>query len=238
MNKALVYHSISSPNERMPSNMDISVENFESHLEWLAKKPERVVPLESFLTAKENSNLVAITFDDDSKSNLNIALPLLEKYKLPMAIFVAYGLLGDDDYLSVDDLKILAKHPLVTVGSRGLFNRRLSELTDREALYDFKESKKRLEQITSTRIDLFAFPFGECDTRIENICRRSGYRAAWSVWNGNNLPFSRRRIPIGPQDSLLRLMAKLSPIYFPLKSLVKPLKSRIQLGDHILQPQS
>jgi peptidoglycan/xylan/chitin deacetylase (PgdA/CDA1 family) len=236
MNKALVYHSISSPVERMPSNIDISAETFESHLEWLAKKPERVVPLENFLTAEENSNLVAITFDDGFQDNLTVALPLLEKYDLPMTLFIVYGFLGDEGYLTVDELKTLAKHPLVTIGSHGLFHWHSTELSDREALFEFRESKKRLEQTISKRVDLFAYPFGDCDTRTENICRRAGYRAAWSVWDGNNLPFSRRRIPLGTHDNLRRLKAKLSPFYFPIKTLVRPPKTTVRNENHILQP--
>ena len=188
MNKALVYHTISSPEKRLPSNIDISPKRFEAHLQWLAKRRERFVPLREFLTAQKDKNLIAITFDDGYQDNLTVALPLLEKYDLPMTLFVVAGFIGKKDYLTKDDLKTIAAHPLITIGSHGLLHRHFTKMTDEEANHEFTESKNCIESIINKKIDLFAYPFGDCSERIENLCRKSGYKAAWSVWNGNNTP--------------------------------------------------
>jgi len=222
MHKAVVYHTISTPEVRLPADIDISPQRFEEHLRWLAKRRERVVTLRDTLSAPKNKSLIAITFDDGYLDNLTVALPLLEKYDLPMTLFMAAGFVGKEGYLTSDDLKFLAAHPLVTIGSHTFHHRHLTELSEEEARFELLESKKLLEEITEKTIDLLAYPYGDCNAAIERLSERCGYRAAWSVWNGNDTPFSRWRVPLGRNDNLPRFIAKVSPIYFPVKRILKP----------------
>ena len=222
MNKALVYHTISTHESPLPSSIDISPERFESHLALLSERHAKVVGLRKFLSVPDSENLIAITFDDGFRDNLTVALPLLEKYGLPMTLFMVAGYIGQEGYLNADELRELAQHPLVTIGSHGLWHRPFTALSDGEALYEFKESKGKLEDTIHEKVDMLAYPYGDCNTRIERICSHAGYTAAWSVWNGNNTPFSRWRVPLGTYDNITRLKAKLSPMYFPIKKMVKP----------------
>jgi peptidoglycan/xylan/chitin deacetylase (PgdA/CDA1 family) len=222
MHRAVVYHTISAPETALPADIDISPGRFESHLKWLSKRRKRVVPLRRFLSASEKENLLAITFDDGFRDNFTVALPLLEKYELPMTLFIVAGFVGRRGYLTQEDVWTLASHPLVTIGSHGFWHRHFTRLSEKEARVELQESKKLLEEITNTEIDLLAYPYGDCDAKIERLSEESGYRAAWSVWNGGNTPFSRWRVPLGRYDNLPRFIAKVSPVYFPLKKLLKP----------------
>lgn len=222
MHKAVVYHTISSPKKCLPANIDISPRRFEEHLRWMARRRERVVRLRDTLFAGEGENLITITFDDGYRDNLTVALPLLEKYELPMTLFMVAGFVGKDGYLTSDELKFLAAHPLVTIGSHTFQHRHLTELSEDEARFELFESKKLLEEITEETIDLLAYPYGDCNAAIERLSEECGYAAAWSVWNGNNTPFSRWRVPLGRNDSLPRFIAKVSSFYFPIKRMLKP----------------
>jgi len=222
MHKAVVYHTISSPKTPLPANTDVSPERFEEHLRWLAKRRERVVTLRDTLSAPKNKNLIAITFDDGYLDNLTVALPLLEKYDLPMTLFMATGFLGNEGYLTSGDLKFLATHPLVTIGSHTFRHCHLTQLSEEEARFELLESKKLLEEITGQTIDLLAYPYGDCNQAIERLSEECGYTAAWSVWNGNNTPHSRWRVPLGRNDNLLRFIAKVSSFYFPVKQILRP----------------
>lgn len=222
MHRIVVYHTISSPETALPSNIDISPERFETHLRWLAKRSNRVVPLRDMLNAPEKENLYAITFDDGFRDNLTVALPLLEKYGLPMTLFAVAGFIGTDGYLSAAELKTLARHPLVTIGSHGLRHRHFTGLTPEEAEFELRESRKILTAMTGREIDLLAYPYGDCNPEIERLSAKCGYRAAWSVWNGKNTPYSRWRVPLGRNDNLLRFIAKVSAAYFPVKKIIKP----------------
>jgi len=75
------------------------------------------------------------------------------------------------------------------------------------------ESRRLLEEITGQRVDLMAWPFGECNAELERLSEECGYRAAWSVWRGTNSQHSRWRVPLGRRDNLMRFVAKTSGVY-------------------------
>jgi peptidoglycan/xylan/chitin deacetylase (PgdA/CDA1 family) len=210
MHSVLVYHTIDDVNGPAACAETISPERFEQQLRWLSCR-HRVVSLEETLTRKEN--LVAITFDDGYRDNLTTALPLLEKYSLPMTLFVAAGFVDRDGYLAEEELREMARHPLVTIGSHGLWHRNFAQLTTDEARFELTESKQRLEEIVAGKVDLLAWPYGECSPELERLSGACGYRASWSVWKGTNGAHSRWRVPLGGRDHMIRFIAKSSGLY-------------------------
>jgi len=218
MHSVLVYHTISSPAEPLPGDIDISPKRFEQQLQWLAHW-RKVVRLYQTLRLADSSRLVAITFDDGFRDNLTVALPLLEKFNLPMTLFVTAGFVGLDGYLSPDELLEISRHPLITIGAHGLNHLHFNELSREEAKYELVESRRMLEDFTGKKVELMAWPYGECNEELEDLSADAGYRASWSVWKGNNTRHSLWRVPLGRRDNLPRFIAKVSGAYFPLKSL-------------------
>jgi peptidoglycan/xylan/chitin deacetylase (PgdA/CDA1 family) len=211
MDSVLVYHSISSPPEPMLGEIDISPVRFEQQLEWLART-KRVIRLDETLN-HTTRRAIAITFDDGFRDNLTVALPLLEKFNLPMTLFVVAGFVDSDGYLSEEELQEIANHPLITVGSHGLWHRHFNRITLDEAGFELTESKRLLEDTIGKRVDLMAWPYGECNAELQRLAGDCGYRAAWSVWKGTNGTYSRWRVPLGRNDHLLRFIAKASGVY-------------------------
>lgn len=238
MHAIVVYHSISSPLKPMPANADVSPARFESHLQWLAKRRDRVATLEKLLNLPESDRHYAITFDDGYKDNLTTALPLLEKYELPMTLFIAAGFIGRDKYLTVDEVKKIAAHPLVTIGSHGYSHRHFPQLSSKEARFELTESKRLLEEIIEKPVDLLAWSYGDCSAELERLSAGCGYRAAWSVWNGWNTPHSRWRVPLGRNDNLPRFIAKVSPLYFPVKRFLRPPIERTSASEDTVGAKS
>lgn len=196
----------------MPSDMDISPARFERQLHWLSRW-RQVVPLFQTLSPGSKRRDLAITFDDGFRDNLTVALPLLEKFSLPMTLFVAAGLVDQDGYLSEEELREIATHPLITIGAHGFWHRHFNRLTPDDARFELVESRRLLEEIVGRKVDLMAWPYGECNPELERLCADSGYRAAWSVWKGTNSTYSRWRIPLGRRDHLMRFVAKASGVY-------------------------
>jgi peptidoglycan/xylan/chitin deacetylase (PgdA/CDA1 family) len=222
MHKAVVYHTISAPETRLPADIDVAPARFERHLKWLAQRRARVAPLRETLAASPKKSLIAITFDDGFQDNLTVALPLLEKYDLPAAVFVTAGFIGRNGYLTSEELKTLAAHPLITIGSHGLNHLHLTRLSLTEARRELTESKRILEDTINRTVDLLAYPYGDCSESVERLSEECGYAAAWSVWNGRNTRHCLWRVPLGRNDNLLRFIAKISPAYFPVKRILKP----------------
>src|SRR5882762_10268021 len=159
MNSVLVYHSISTPPEPMLGEIDISPERFVRQLRWLARR-RCVVPLIETLGPSTSSRRIAITFDDGYRDNLTVALPLLEKFQLPMTLFVTAVFVDRDGYLSEEELGELSRHPLITIGAHGLWHRDFNHLELDDARFELIESRRLLEDITGQRVDLMAWPFG------------------------------------------------------------------------------
>lgn len=212
MSSVLVYHSISEPAEPLPGDIDISPKRFEQQLKWLSRW-RKVVPLTQTLTRGGSRGSVAITFDDGYRDNLTVALPLLEKFGLPMTLFVVAGFVDNDGYLSEEELRKMSRHPLVTIGSHSLWHRNFNSLTTDEAEFELKESKQRLEEMIAGKVDLLAWPYGECNPELERLSGACGYRASWSVWKGRNGAHSRWRVPLGCRDHMIRFIAKSSGVY-------------------------
>jgi peptidoglycan/xylan/chitin deacetylase (PgdA/CDA1 family) len=212
MNSVLVYHSISSPVEPLPGDIDICPENFASQLAWLARR-RSVVPLIDTLSSSNGRSRVALTFDDGFRDNLTVAAPMLEKYSMPATVFVTPGFIGNESYLSREELRELSRHPLITIGAHGLWHRHFTHLPFDEARRELVEARRALEEITDQKVDLMAWPYGECDARLEQLAAECGYRASWSVWKGNNGTHSRWRVPLGRRDNLARFVLKVSGLY-------------------------
>jgi peptidoglycan/xylan/chitin deacetylase (PgdA/CDA1 family) len=140
-------------------------------------------------------------------------LPLLEKFNLPMTIFVVAGFVNGDGYLSEDELREMSRHPLITIGAHGLWHRHFNRISPDEARFELIESRRLLEETIEKKVDLMAWPYGECTPALEQLAGACGYRAAWSVWKGNDGSFSRWRVPLGRNDHMLRFIAKCSGLY-------------------------
>ena len=224
MHSVLVYHSISAPPEPMLGEIDISPERFAQQLRWLSRRRD-VVPLVETLSERKKGRSVAITFDDGYRDNLTVALPLLEKFRLPMTLFVTAGFVDRDGYLSEEELRELSRHPLITIGAHGLWHRHFNRLDLDDARFELIESRRLLEGMTGRRVDLMAWPFGECNPELERLSAECGYRAAWSVWKGTNSKHSRWRVPLGRRDNLVRFVAKTSGVYALTKARWHRLRS-------------
>ena len=196
----------------MLADADISPERFERQLQWLARW-RRVVTLEETLRSAPRKNLIALTFDDGYQDNLTVALPLLEKYQLPMTIFITAGFVGREGYLSPAEVREISQHPLVTVGAHGLWHRHFNRLSESEARFELTESRRLLGEMTGKPVDLLAWPYGECNSELEQLSEECGYRASWSVWKGTNSTHSLWRVPLGRRDNLARFVIKSSGVY-------------------------
>jgi peptidoglycan/xylan/chitin deacetylase (PgdA/CDA1 family) len=212
MHSILVYHTINNAAGQVDCPEMISPERFEQQLKWLARR-KRVISLMETLTLSQKQNIAAITFDDGYRDNLTVALPILEKYSLPMTLFVVAGFLGRESYLSETELREMSRHPLVTIGSHGLWHQHFTRLAEGEARFELKESRQLLEDVISAPVDLLAWPYGECNPELEKLSSECGYHASWSVWKGSNATHSRWRVPLGNRDNLPRFIAKASGLY-------------------------
>ena len=89
----LMYHRV-IPDEQIKkelySGLAVSCTTFENQMKEL-KKIYKITTIDDFIHGLENNSKefsVVITFDDGYKDNLNYALPILEKLKIPASIYI------------------------------------------------------------------------------------------------------------------------------------------------------
>ncbi|HEX8030341.1 MAG TPA: polysaccharide deacetylase family protein, partial [Vicinamibacterales bacterium] len=94
----------------------------------------------------------------------------------------------NDDVLTWDELREMARDPLVTIGAHGVTHRRLALLGDDEAGRELKESRRRLESELNRPIRHLAYPYGgaaACAEREFRLASEAGYLTAVTTRRGN-----------------------------------------------------
>jgi peptidoglycan/xylan/chitin deacetylase (PgdA/CDA1 family) len=86
----------------------------------------------------------------------------------------------------------------VDIGSHTLTHPILTKVSDERLRRELRDSKSQLEEVLGHQVDLFCYPNGDNDQRVQSEVARAGYKAAVTVVNGLNQrgddPLSLRRV--------------------------------------------
>lgn len=223
----LMYHSFDKKLSAVCGS--VSLERFWEQMSYIKQRGYRVISLEeytSFLYNKQKipHNLVVITFDDGYKDNLN-AVKILKKYDFPATIFVVVNKIGQDGYLTEDDIAWFLKHSHVTLGSHTLTHAYLPGIEDGQLSGEIVSSRKELQERFAAGVYTISYPIGGFDHRVLKVVRAAGYRAGCTTNRGFSravTPFALRRIKITERDKGIRIWAKLSGYYMLFKRVKNP----------------
>ncbi|MDF3812587.1 MULTISPECIES: polysaccharide deacetylase family protein [Rhodopseudomonas] len=89
--------------------------------------------------------------------------------------------------LTVDQLKMLAHHPLVTIGGHTVTHPSLGQLSEAHAYDEIAQNKRFLEELGGQPVDHFAYPFGRpdsCGPREAALVRKAGFCTATTTHHG------------------------------------------------------
>ena len=128
-----------------------------------------VISLSDFLDKK---NGIVLTFDDGYKDIIDVVYPIMKNKKTPFTIFVNPSTIGEDGYLSLEDLLILSQDKLCTIGSHSYNHINFFSLTDAEIKNEL-ESSLLFFQHHNIICKYFAFPYGQWNEQIKSICLES-----------------------------------------------------------------
>lgn len=225
-NRVILYHSIGSKLKHDTYGISITKERFEEHLIFLKENYEIICIDENYHPNLSRKTLT-ITFDDGYKDNL-IALELCEKYKIPFVLYITTGMIGEEQYLNEDEIKLFHKSPFCTLGTHSVTHPHLEELSYEEQYKELNDSKLVLESIIGEEVTHMSYPHGSFNENTLKIVEELKYKFIGSSEIGintqNNLDYRYiRRIEIVASDDLIELQRKAEGYYdyLSLKNRIK-----------------
>ncbi|MCK5529576.1 MAG: polysaccharide deacetylase family protein, partial [Kiritimatiellae bacterium] len=167
----------------------LSLAAFEERIVYL-KKNYNFIRLEDYVGALKDGgsideNAVVLTFDDGFKDIIDSAYPVLRKYNIPFTIFATTSMVGHDKrMLTDDDIKVLAKDPLVAWGAHTVAHRWLTNMSIEEAESEIVDSKNKVEELTGAEVSLFCYPDGKFNDDIVSLLKKHEFIGACSTGRG------------------------------------------------------
>lgn len=173
----LLYHRFDE--DRYPTT-NTSSDQFERHMAFLRDNGYEVISLERLdrcINGKAPfpEKAVVVTIDDGFLSEYTKAVPVLEKYRYPFAMFVFTNAIGVKGYVSWDQLRKLQLKG-GTVGCHTASHPRLINLPEDAVEKEILGSKSLLEEKLKRPVWYFAYPFGRYDERVRRIASKAGFR--------------------------------------------------------------
>jgi peptidoglycan/xylan/chitin deacetylase (PgdA/CDA1 family) len=211
----LVYHRFGRV---AVTDMTVTTAVFRSQIEQLFEQGYHVIPLQrlvSYLLANGASPpacSIIITADDGHQSIYTAMAPVVEKYGLPVTLFVYPSAISNAAWaLTWEELQDLKATGLFDIQSHTFWHpnfqneRKRLDAAAYERFVDFQlaRSKTVLEERLQIRVDLLAWPFGIYDDQLMSRAQQAGYAAGFTL----------QRHPATRRDRLMAL-----PRYLVLNS--------------------
>jgi peptidoglycan/xylan/chitin deacetylase (PgdA/CDA1 family) len=172
-------------------------------MEWLAASGIRVEPLGEL---QNDSESIALTFDDGFRNFLQHGLPILEKYRLPATVFVVTGYCGrnnrwPDQNAAVPELELMNWAELREVAARGVElgahtvnHPDLTGIPEQQGFGELRDCKAAIEGQAGKLVRSFAYPYCACSPAVHQ-----SVRSQFQIACGTTLRFA------GPESDPLDL---------------------------------
>lgn len=159
---------------------------------------------------------VCITFDDGYLDSYTIVYPLMKEYGFPWTLFLITDDVGKPyNRMTWDQLKEMANSHTVTIASHTLSHPKLHNLATRaEKEKEIVEANKALKYQLGIDNVWLAYPYGDYDDEVIDICKKAGIKMAVTTDAGRvhvgSFPYDLKRAYIGNDISIARFSERLN----------------------------
>lgn len=189
----LVYHRFAAT---VTDSMTVRSSTFEDHLRVLRSQGYSVIPLHDLLDylygrrAGLPAKAVVMTADDGHRSVYQVMYPLVQRYRVPVTLFIYPSAISNASYaLTWDELRRMQQSGGVDVQSHSYWHpnfvqerRRLSPQAYRQLVrQQLLRPRQVIEKQLGHKVDLLAWPFGLYDAELMQEAQTAGYLAAFSL---------------------------------------------------------
>lgn len=199
----LQYHHISNDT---PPSTSTSESLFQAQLDMVSELEIDVVDLHDATANLLSDNPpghqnIALTFDDAYESVYSVAANVLQERALPYTIFVDTKAVGNQGYMTWEQLQELASRENVSIANHSAGHGHLARKPDESQSHwekritrSLDSAQAKLKKKLGTESPLFAYPYGEFDEALEAEVSERG-------WFG----FGQQSGAIGPLSGTTRL---------------------------------
>ncbi len=228
----LLYHHLVGSGEVKKHGYEISLRQFEMHLDILKKAGFATINFRTLFrilegTEKPSSKMAIITFDDALESFYKLGVQALLPRGMQATLFVPAGLIGESSswetaggapvrpLMNEEQLREVASMG-IEIGSHGWKHRSLPECSAEEVREELFASRERLLGM-DTYCNVFAYPYGHNSAECRFQVEAAGYRGAVSIFSAEKSVtsdhFAMRRAYIHQGDNALRFRLKLTKAF-------------------------
>ncbi|WP_197057498.1 polysaccharide deacetylase family protein [Aureimonas altamirensis] len=194
--RVLTYHRFGDDHH---APFTVSAAQFDREMGYLAStgKAVSLADIEAFVAGRKSlaDGSVLVTFDDGDPSVRTVAMPILQKHRVPSVAYILAGRPAGFELMTFDEVRQVQDGG-ITIGSHSISHRSLGGLPRREALAELKDSRRRLEDEMGREIRSFAYPFGTRNDMTPDVvacAEEAGYTLAFSSLHGPVVAGATRR---------------------------------------------
>jgi len=184
----MMYHDILAEKQVF---FDVTPEEFEQHLELIREKGLTPISMDQLVTHLRTGSAlpakpILLTFDDGYAGHYTYVYPLLKKFNYPGVFSIYTAKVGKKmgrSSLNWEQLREMAKDPLITIASHSVNHKVMPDLTPAENEFELTESKRILEAELGIPIRYFTYPEGKYTPEIATAAQAAGYLGALTMSN-------------------------------------------------------
>jgi peptidoglycan/xylan/chitin deacetylase (PgdA/CDA1 family) len=194
-----MYHTSSENNPGGLPDLYVKPSEFEKQIEYLTKNGYEFCTFDDWENLPYIKNPVFITFDDGYYENYTEIYPILKKYGAKITIFLVTE--PSPPRLADDIIREMSDSGLVKFESHTKTHANLAEISsDEQALLSqLKDSKTKIEEITSKPVVAVSYPQGLFNGEVISKARefyKFGVSVEWGMHKTNINNFTIRRFSI------------------------------------------
>ena len=189
----LCYHRFGAT---VADSMTTTTAVFEQQLQLLHDQGYRVIPLQNLVDYLRGEGpapapkSVVITIDDGHRSVYEVAKPLIEKYNIPVTLFIYPSAIANASYaMTWDQLRELHSGGQFSIESHTYWHPNFKIEKRKQSAADYakfvdtqlRKSKNTLEKKLGIEVKTLAWPFGIYDDELLDQAKAAGYVAAFSI---------------------------------------------------------
>jgi peptidoglycan/xylan/chitin deacetylase (PgdA/CDA1 family) len=229
----LLYHHVANDT---PKSTSISPKLFEQHLKYLQENNYNVLPLKTMLNQLKNKNLVdkcvVLTADDAYRSIAKNAYPLLQKYQMPMSVFVSTKSVNKNykrmmNWQQMRDIQ----GEIMQFYNHSVSHPHFLDLDKSQIKIEVETAQNHLKKELGVVDKIFAYPYGEANPQIFQQLQDLGYIAFGQHSGALGEGFDLQHLPRFPMTSFYAKMDTFKLKVATLPLLIKHHRMSPILGE-------